>query len=60
MTFTFARPARDVAPGTSWAFPDHRTMADVIAQENLQRRIDAIVRRCATRGLEPRKTGDAK
>jgi hypothetical protein len=28
-----ATAARDVPPGESWAFPDHRTMAEVIAQE---------------------------
>lgn len=26
-----ARPARDVPPGTSWAFPEHRTLAEVDA-----------------------------
>jgi hypothetical protein len=26
------RPARDVAPGQGWAFKDHRTMAEVIAE----------------------------
>ena len=26
------RPARDVAPGECWAFTDHRTMAQVIAE----------------------------
>jgi hypothetical protein len=28
-----ATAARDVAMGESWAFRDHRTMAEVIAQE---------------------------
>jgi hypothetical protein len=28
-----ATAARDVQPGGSWAFSDHRTMAEVIAQE---------------------------
>lgn len=28
-----ARAARDVAPGECWAFPGHRTMAEVIAEE---------------------------
>jgi hypothetical protein len=28
-----ATAARDVPPGTSWAFLDHRTMAEVIADE---------------------------
>jgi hypothetical protein len=27
------RAARDVAPGASWAFANHRTMAEVIAAE---------------------------
>ena len=27
------KPARDVAPGESWAFSDHRTMAEVIAED---------------------------
>ncbi len=29
------KPARDVAPGECWAFLDHRTMAEVIADERL-------------------------
>jgi hypothetical protein len=28
-----ATAARDVAPGERWAFRDHRTMAEVIAEE---------------------------
>jgi hypothetical protein len=27
------RAARDVAPGERWTFPDHRSMAEVIAAE---------------------------
>jgi hypothetical protein len=30
-----ATAARDVAPGESWAFREHRTMAEVIADEKL-------------------------
>jgi hypothetical protein len=26
-------PARDVAPGDCWAFTDHRTMAEVMAED---------------------------
>jgi hypothetical protein len=28
-----ATAARDVRPGEPWTFPDHRTMASVIAEE---------------------------
>lgn len=31
------RAARDVAPGQSWAFHDHRTMAEVIDAERRDR-----------------------
>ena len=34
----FACAARDVPPGTSWAFHHHRTMKDVIADERSARR----------------------
>jgi hypothetical protein len=27
------RPARDVAPGEPWAFIEHRSMAEIIAEE---------------------------
>jgi hypothetical protein len=27
------RPARDVAPGERWAFTEHRSMAEIIAEE---------------------------
>jgi hypothetical protein len=27
------KPARDVTPGEPWIFPNHRTMAEVIAAE---------------------------
>jgi hypothetical protein len=26
------RPARDVRPGESWAFTDHRTMAEIMGE----------------------------
>ncbi len=29
----FSKPARDVKPGESWAFTEHRTMAEVIRDE---------------------------
>jgi hypothetical protein len=31
-----ARAAREVAPGECWTFTDHRTMAEVIAEERGQ------------------------
>jgi len=30
------RPARDVPPGTSWAFRDHRSLADIPVIEDEQ------------------------
>jgi hypothetical protein len=27
------KPARDVAPGECWAFTDHRTIAEVLAED---------------------------
>ncbi|HXP98017.1 MAG TPA: hypothetical protein VN809_14980 [Telmatospirillum sp.] len=39
MTDRSSRPtaSRDVPPGTSWAFRDHRTMAEILAEEAKQK-----------------------
>lgn len=47
----FACAARDVPPGTSWAFHDHRTMEDVIA-------VERSARRCRATTQRPRALGD--
>jgi hypothetical protein len=33
LTHDGGRPARDVAPGERWAFIEHRSMAEIIAEE---------------------------
>jgi hypothetical protein len=32
MVTTPLRPARDIAPGECWAFTDHRTLAEIMAE----------------------------
>ncbi|KKN77904.1 hypothetical protein LCGC14_0354690 [marine sediment metagenome] len=36
MTDDEPRPARDVPPGASWAFREHRTMAQVMEAEEMR------------------------
>jgi hypothetical protein len=38
------RAARDVATGQSWTFPDHRSMAAVIAEDGMARLLLAVDR----------------